>query len=148
MLAHPGEVRETLDEFFAKQPRSHWLERLEAAGVWCTPVNTLDEVLVDEQVRANEYLSTLDDGLRTVAMPFTLAGYQAPVRAARRPGEDDDEVLLGLVSPWGSSGLLVGTNVLAVLNGPRESVGAVGWVRHRRHFPGSSRLPPKTCLSR
>jgi hypothetical protein len=53
---------------------------------------------VDEQVRANEYLSTLDDGLRTVAMPFTLAGYQAPARAARRPGEDDDEVLLGLFS--------------------------------------------------
>jgi len=26
-------------------------------------------------------------------MPFTLAGYQAPVRAARRLGEDDDAVL-------------------------------------------------------
>ena len=39
-----------------------------------------------------KYLSTLDDGLRTVAMPFTLAGYEAPARAARRPGEDDDDV--------------------------------------------------------
>jgi crotonobetainyl-CoA:carnitine CoA-transferase CaiB-like acyl-CoA transferase len=93
VLARAADVRETLDEFFAKQPLSHWLERLEAAGVWCTPVNTLDEVLVDEQVRANGYLSTLSDGLRTVAMPFTLAGYEAPARAARRPGEDDDEVL-------------------------------------------------------
>jgi crotonobetainyl-CoA:carnitine CoA-transferase CaiB-like acyl-CoA transferase len=81
------------DEFFAKQPASHWLARLEAAGVWCTPVNTLAEVMTDEHVRANEYLRTLDDGLRTVAMPFTLAGYQAPARAARRPGEDNDEVL-------------------------------------------------------
>jgi crotonobetainyl-CoA:carnitine CoA-transferase CaiB-like acyl-CoA transferase len=93
VLAHPGEVRETLDEFFAKQPLAHWLGLLEAAGVWCTPVNTLDEVMTDEQVRANEYLSTLDDGLRTVAMPFTLSGYQAPARAARRVGEDNDDVL-------------------------------------------------------
>ena len=80
-------------QFFAKQPRAHWLGLLEAAGVWCTPVNTLDEVMTDEQVRANEYLSTLDDGLRTVAMPFTLSGYQAPARAARRLGEDNDDVL-------------------------------------------------------
>jgi crotonobetainyl-CoA:carnitine CoA-transferase CaiB-like acyl-CoA transferase len=93
VLAHAADVRETLDEFFAKQPLAHWLGLLEAAGVWCTPVNTLDEVMTDEQVRANEYLSTLDDGLRTVAMPFTLAGYHAPARAARRPGEDNDEVL-------------------------------------------------------
>ena len=95
VLAHAGEVRERLDEYFAKQARSHWLARLEAAGVWCTPVNTVDEVMNDGQVSANNYLSTLDDGLRTVTMPFTLAGYEAPVRAARPPGEDDAEVLGG-----------------------------------------------------
>jgi CoA:oxalate CoA-transferase len=95
VLAHAADVREALDEYFAKQPLSHWLDRLEAAGVWCTPVNTLAEVMTDEHVRANEYLSTLDDGLRTVAMPFSLDGYEAPARAARRPGEDNDEVLGG-----------------------------------------------------
>ena len=31
--------------------------------------------------------------------------------------------------------------MLAVLNGPRDSVGVVGCVRHRHHFPRSSRLP-------
>jgi crotonobetainyl-CoA:carnitine CoA-transferase CaiB-like acyl-CoA transferase len=86
-------MRERLDEHFAERPRSRWLERLEAAGIWCTPVNTLADVIDDEQVNANGYLSTLDDGSRTVAMPFVLAGYQAPARAARRPGEDDDTVL-------------------------------------------------------
>ena len=93
VLTHAAGVREELDESFAKQPMSHWLARLEAAGVWCTPVNTPADVLTDEQVGANGYLSTLDDGLRTVAMPFTLAGYEAPARAARRQGEDDAEVL-------------------------------------------------------
>ena len=72
---------------------SYWLARLEAAGIWCTPVNTLTEIMDDEHVSANGYLSTLDDGLRTVTMPFTLAGYQLRLRAARRPGEDDDNVL-------------------------------------------------------
>jgi crotonobetainyl-CoA:carnitine CoA-transferase CaiB-like acyl-CoA transferase len=93
VLAHAADVREVLDERFAKQPMAHWLARLEAAGVWCTPVRTLADVMSDEQVSANGYLSTLDDGLRTVAMPFTLAGYEAPARAARRQGEDDAEVL-------------------------------------------------------
>jgi crotonobetainyl-CoA:carnitine CoA-transferase CaiB-like acyl-CoA transferase len=93
VLARAADVREVLDERFAKQPMAHWLARLEAAGVWCTPVRTLADVMSDEQVSANGYLSTLDDGLRTVAMPFTLAGYEAPARAARRQGEDDAEVL-------------------------------------------------------
>jgi crotonobetainyl-CoA:carnitine CoA-transferase CaiB-like acyl-CoA transferase len=93
VLAQASRVRERLDEHFAERPRSHWLERLEAAGIWCTPVNTLADVMDDEQVNANGYLSTLDDGSRTVTMPFVLAGYQAPTRAARRPGEDDDAVL-------------------------------------------------------
>jgi crotonobetainyl-CoA:carnitine CoA-transferase CaiB-like acyl-CoA transferase len=93
ILAQAADVRELLDEQFAGQPRSHWLARLEEAGIWCTPVNTLAEVIGDEQVSANGYLTTLDDGLRTVAMPFTLGGYQAPARAARRLGEDDDAVL-------------------------------------------------------
>ncbi len=93
VLAHASRVRGRLDGHFAERPMSYWLERLEAAGIWCTPVNTLADVMGDEQVNANGYLSTLDDGLRTVTMPFTLAGYQAPTRAARRPGEDDDAVL-------------------------------------------------------
>jgi len=93
VLARAAGVREMLDEQFARQPLSHWLACLEAAGIWCTPVNTLTAVIDDEQVQANGYLSTLDDGLRTVTMPFTLAGYRAPTRAARRLGEDDDAVL-------------------------------------------------------
>jgi crotonobetainyl-CoA:carnitine CoA-transferase CaiB-like acyl-CoA transferase len=93
VLAHASRMRERLDEHFAGRPRSHWLERLDAAGIWCTPVNTLADVMDDEQVNANGYLSTLDDGSRTVAMPFVLAGYQPPARAARRPGADDDAVL-------------------------------------------------------
>jgi crotonobetainyl-CoA:carnitine CoA-transferase CaiB-like acyl-CoA transferase len=93
VLTHATRIREILDEHFAAQPVSYWLDRLEAAGIWCTPVNALAEVIDDEQVTANGYISTLDDGLKTVTMPFTLAGYQAPTRAARRLGEDNDTVL-------------------------------------------------------
>src|ERR1700751_5782889 len=41
VLAHAAEVRETLDEYFAKQPMSHWLGLLEAGRVWGTPGKTL-----------------------------------------------------------------------------------------------------------
>jgi crotonobetainyl-CoA:carnitine CoA-transferase CaiB-like acyl-CoA transferase len=93
VLARAADVREALDEYFAKQPMSHWLACLQAADIWCTPVNTLADVMADEHVSANKYLSTLDDGLWTVAMPFTLAGYEAPTRAAHRQGEDNAEIL-------------------------------------------------------
>jgi crotonobetainyl-CoA:carnitine CoA-transferase CaiB-like acyl-CoA transferase len=93
VLTHAARVREILDEHFARQPVSYWLDRLEAGGIWCTPVNKPAEVVDDEQVTANGYVGMLDDGVRTIAMPFTLAGYQAPARAARRLGEDDDAVL-------------------------------------------------------
>jgi crotonobetainyl-CoA:carnitine CoA-transferase CaiB-like acyl-CoA transferase len=93
VLAHASQIRERLDGHFARRPGACWLERLEAAGIWCTPVNTLADVIDDEQVNANGYLSTLDDGSKTVAMPFVLAGYQAPARAARRHGADDAAVL-------------------------------------------------------
>jgi len=32
-------------------------------GVWCGPVHHVDDVLGDEHVAANGYMTTLDDGL-------------------------------------------------------------------------------------
>jgi crotonobetainyl-CoA:carnitine CoA-transferase CaiB-like acyl-CoA transferase len=93
VLQNAGEVRSSLDRLFARKPAGYWLDLLEAAGIWCTKVNTIPELLDDEQVAANDYLTMLDDGLRTVAMPFTLSGYEAPARGGRPHGADNDEIL-------------------------------------------------------
>lgn len=40
-----------LGPIFASRPRAHWLERLQAQDVPCAPINTLQEVFDDPQVR-------------------------------------------------------------------------------------------------
>jgi crotonobetainyl-CoA:carnitine CoA-transferase CaiB-like acyl-CoA transferase len=93
VLQDAGEVRACLDELFARKSASYWLGLLQAAGIWCTIVNTIADLLNDEQVAANGYLTTLDDGLKTVSMPFMLSGYNAPTNGGRPHGADNDELL-------------------------------------------------------
>ena len=76
-----------------------WLQALEAAGVPCAPVNTIDQVFADPQVEAREM---------QIRMPHPLAGEDvplvgSPIRLSRTPvayrrapptlGEHTDEVL-------------------------------------------------------
>ena len=97
MLAHAAEMRAALDEHFATQPAAYWLERLRRAGVWCGPVHHIEDVLDDEHVAANGYLTTLDDGLRTVSMPFTLSDFELPL--AGGPALDGDRE--AILNDWG-----------------------------------------------
>ena len=97
MLAHATEMRAALDRHFATQTAGYWLGRLREHGVWCGPVNHIEDVIDDEHVAANGYLTTLDDGLRTVAMPFTLSGYEQPVGGGPVLDGDRESIL----SDWG-----------------------------------------------
>jgi crotonobetainyl-CoA:carnitine CoA-transferase CaiB-like acyl-CoA transferase len=97
MLAHAAEMRAALDEHFATQTASYWLGRLREHGVWCGPVNHIEDVIDDEHIAANGYLTTLDDGLRTVSMPFTLSGFEQPV--AGGPVLDGDRE--AILQDWG-----------------------------------------------
>jgi crotonobetainyl-CoA:carnitine CoA-transferase CaiB-like acyl-CoA transferase len=93
MLANTAAMRAELDRHFATAPADHWLDRLRAHGVWCGPANRLDDVLTDEQVAANGYLSVQEDGLRTVTMPFTLAGHTPPLAAGPALNADRSAIL-------------------------------------------------------
>ena len=88
MLAHADAMRVALDRHFATQSAEYWLDRLREHGVWCGPVPHLQDVIDDEQIAANGYLTTLSDGLRTVSLPFTLSDYEQP--AAAGPALDGD----------------------------------------------------------
>ena len=77
---------------------AQWVEALEAAAVPCGPINRLDEVFADEQVKARglEMALTRADGTVTpsVASPIRLSA--TPVeyaRAAPALGADTDAVL-------------------------------------------------------
>ena len=97
MLAHAAAMRAALDDHFAARPAAYWLDRLRAHGVWCGPVHHVEDVLGDEHVAANGYLTTLDDGLRTVSMPFTLSGFEQPVAGGPVLDADREAVL----NDWG-----------------------------------------------
>lgn len=87
-------ARRQLAAIFAQRPQAHWIERL--AGVECcvTPVLSLDETLVDPQVRARDMVVTAADGGRQYAPPFRLAGHTFSIaRDAPRQGEHSEEVL-------------------------------------------------------
>jgi crotonobetainyl-CoA:carnitine CoA-transferase CaiB-like acyl-CoA transferase len=97
MLAHASAMRTALDKHFATQSAGYWLTRLREHGVWCGPVHHLEDVIDDEQIAANGYLTTLSDGLRTVSLPFTLSDYEQP--AAAGPALDGDRE--SILRDWG-----------------------------------------------
>ncbi len=81
---------------FATAPAAVWRDRLEAAGVPCAPVQTLDQVFTDPQVAAAGLVAEAG-GVRLVASPLRVDGVRPPVR--RPPpalGEHTAEVLTAL----------------------------------------------------
>jgi len=58
-VRHRAALQDCLAPLLARQPRAHWLERLEAAGVPCAPVNGVDEALALPQVAARNMVVSL-----------------------------------------------------------------------------------------
>ncbi|WP_203323160.1 CaiB/BaiF CoA transferase family protein [Pseudoxanthomonas beigongshangi] len=78
--------------------RADWLAVLEAGGIPCSPVNDIDEVFADPQVRARGLRVSVDhparDALPMVASPLRLSA--TPVRYRSAPpmlGQHSEEVL-------------------------------------------------------
>jgi crotonobetainyl-CoA:carnitine CoA-transferase CaiB-like acyl-CoA transferase len=86
----------------ATRTTAQWVAALEPAGVPCGPINTIDQVFADEQVKARGLRIDLErpDGtvVPGVANPIRLA--RSPVEYARPApalGADTDEVLARLL---------------------------------------------------
>ncbi len=81
-----------------RRDRAGWLAALEAASIPCSPVNAIDEVFADPQVRARGLQVAIDhperDGLPMVASPLRLSA--TPVRYRNAPpmlGQHTEDVL-------------------------------------------------------
>ncbi len=96
-LAHASDMRAALARHFATRPAAYWLTRLREHGVWCGPVHQLQDAIDDEHIAANDYLTTLSDGLRTVSLPFTLSEFELPLAAG--PVLDGDRE--AILRDWG-----------------------------------------------
>jgi len=87
-----------LDEIFATRTRSEWGAVFDAEeDLWWAPVQSLDEVLADPQVRAAGGLCEVPDGATTTLLPATPVDFHGtpakPRWMAPEPGAHTGEIL-------------------------------------------------------
>ncbi|WP_158742281.1 CaiB/BaiF CoA-transferase family protein [Acidisphaera sp. L21] len=98
---HRDELLVLIRETLAQQPAQVWIGHLDAAGVPCTRVNRIDQVVAEEQVAAREMIVELDvpelGRIKVAGLPVKLS--DTPGRVDRHPphlGEHTREVLQAL----------------------------------------------------
>jgi crotonobetainyl-CoA:carnitine CoA-transferase CaiB-like acyl-CoA transferase len=83
-MVNRGEIVAALTEIFATDTVSGWQARLTPAGVPCTPVLTVDQVVREEQVRARDMIVEVehpDAGtLRLAGVPIKFSEAAGGVR--------------------------------------------------------------------
>jgi crotonobetainyl-CoA:carnitine CoA-transferase CaiB-like acyl-CoA transferase len=78
---HCDALAEMIAALLIRQPMKHWLERFEAIGVPCSPINTIDRVVTEPQVLARECIIDIDlPGLG----PMRMGGL--PIKFSDTPG--------------------------------------------------------------
>jgi len=80
-MKNRAEIVAGLGEIFRQRPRAAWEEVLRPAGIPCTPVNTIDEVVQDAQVQAREMIAQVTE---PIAGAIRMAGL--PVKLSETPG--------------------------------------------------------------
>ncbi|NDY82594.1 CoA transferase [Orrella sp. NBD-18] len=78
-----------IDQTIAAQPTKHWIEVLEAAGVPCSPVNNLAEMIGHPQTEALGLVQPVPGtGMRFIGLPLSFDGVRpAPISAPPKLGE-------------------------------------------------------------
>jgi crotonobetainyl-CoA:carnitine CoA-transferase CaiB-like acyl-CoA transferase len=87
------DLHETIAHQLSKEDITHWLERLEKAGVPCAPINTIPAVLADPQVDHRGLVRTIGS-VPQIVSPLRLRN--APLTFDRPPpllGQHTDDVL-------------------------------------------------------
>jgi crotonobetainyl-CoA:carnitine CoA-transferase CaiB-like acyl-CoA transferase len=100
-VAHRDEINALIDAAMAAQPRAHWVETLNRAGVPCGVVRELDQVFDDPQLQVQEMVVEVAHPghgvVRMAGCPVKLSDTPAAVRRpAPRLGEHTEEVLAEL----------------------------------------------------
>jgi len=94
-VLHQEELYAMLDALMAQQSTAYWIERLEAVGVPCSPVNDLAQMLAHPQTSALGLVQSVPGtGMQFVGLPLSFDGQRAqPISAPPRLGEHN--TLLG-----------------------------------------------------
>jgi crotonobetainyl-CoA:carnitine CoA-transferase CaiB-like acyl-CoA transferase len=96
-----------LEDIFRQSSKAHWLEKLEAAGIACGPINNISDVFADPHVTARNMVVEVEHSLgrpvKLVANPLHMSEtpldrYEPPPRL----GQHTDELLSNVLG-MGSS---------------------------------------------
>ena len=101
-IANRDLVLQTLESIFAKRSVAHWVATLEAADVPVSPVNTMDAVFANPQVRHRELRTSIRHPtagpVDLIANPIRYSTSPSPVYTAPPLlGEHTDEILTGVL---------------------------------------------------
>ena len=93
-FAHRDVLIPMVQEIAGQRPRAHWVERLDAVGVPCAPINDLRQVEALPQTAA---LGIMQDApeveIPFVGLPLSFDGQRPPIRRrAPKLGEHNEEV--------------------------------------------------------
>lgn len=100
-LEHQEELMPQIEALMRTRCRAEWIACLEAAGVPCTPINTLAEVAKEPQTAAVEMLHAIPGLGEFVRMPLRFDGERPPIRRpAPTLGQHNAEILpVAMVRP-------------------------------------------------
>lgn len=83
------------------KPRAHWLDLFDAAGIPCGPINRIDQMAEDPELRARGFLYRMEDdgpGIPQVGLGIGIDGVACgPRRAPPALGADTRDVLSGWI---------------------------------------------------
>lgn len=84
-----------IQEVFVSRPTSEWLAGLNAAGVPCSPLQTVDQVVIDPQTEATGMIQAAPGtDMNLVGLPLSFNGERPPFRFIAPPLGDDQESVL------------------------------------------------------
>ena len=84
-VANRVDLIERLQAVFRTKPAEDWLAALDAVGIPCGPILTVDQVVRQEQTLALDLIKTTDDGaVQVVGLPISFGG-RRPDRIGRTP---------------------------------------------------------------
>jgi formyl-CoA transferase len=97
-LANRPAFNAALGEVTSTRPVAHWVEALNAAGIACGPINAIDQVFADPQVRDSGIVHRVHHprrgGIDLLGPPIALSASEARIAsAAPDKGEHTDAIL-------------------------------------------------------
>jgi crotonobetainyl-CoA:carnitine CoA-transferase CaiB-like acyl-CoA transferase len=93
-VAARGELVPAIERILLTRTKGEWIDRLEAAGVPCAPINTLPEAVADPQAAALGMIQPVPgEEYELVGLPLSFDGVRPAIRRAPpRPGQHNAEL--------------------------------------------------------